>query len=478
MQGLPRQAKFGGPGRARRKCFNRQCLAKVHQSKDEQKPTAAAKPAATGDEDDEKASKKEEARMQRELARIRAELDERASKVKGYKAPLGRRSSRRIEEQILTEEEEEDSSSDEENSDSDSDTEEESSDSESETESESSGDEDDSHPSQDLCDAVYRTAMTAGMSGQALPRGVTVRPSGKWVSSVLLVASQVCLCATSHIPSSPPYFLQQVQIYYAGVSRYIGLFDNKQEAAAAYEMARECSEGLADDNPSPQRVKKNIEKIRKAAFSGGEWKSRHMAASRKRREDKKPVAEAKGSSKSKRAAPALPTRKRKEREDASKKAEGARAKLGLRHASKPPAAKPAPVSKKAAPAPPKAKRARVERPKPVKAAPAPKVPKAKKPAWSSKKSTWDNLEKEAEKIGGKRTFNNEIYERAKSLANKLPRGITVRPSGKWVSAATVKVHFFSTFASLTARMQLLLNGTAASPDVLPGQIEVHGRLRF
>ena len=33
----------------------------------------------------------------------------------------------------------------------------------------------------------------------------------------------------------------------------------------------------------------------------------------------------------------------------------------------------------------------------------------------------------------KQKFSSDIYQKAKALAESLPRGITVRPSGKWVS---------------------------------------------
>ena len=45
----------------------------------------------------------------------------------------------------------------------------------------------------------------------SLPRGVTMRPSGKW----------------------------QAQLYYAGKSRYIGVFDSREKACLAYEISRE-----------------------------------------------------------------------------------------------------------------------------------------------------------------------------------------------------------------------------------------------
>jgi len=79
----------------------------------------------------------------------------------------------------------------------------------------------------------------------AILRGVTMRPSGKW----------------------------QAQLYYAGKSRYIGVFDTREKAALAYEIAREV---LKSDNKSPadqsaQSLKETeaaVNTARKAAFDG------------------------------------------------------------------------------------------------------------------------------------------------------------------------------------------------------------------
>jgi hypothetical protein len=60
--------------------------------------------------------------------------------------------------------------------------------------------------------------------------------------------------------------LQQVQIYYAGKSRYLGVFDSKLEAAVAYELARECCSTFERD-PSPEEAAKNVILIRNAAFT-------------------------------------------------------------------------------------------------------------------------------------------------------------------------------------------------------------------
>jgi hypothetical protein len=64
-----------------------------------------------------------------------------------------------------------------------------------------------------------------------------------------------------------PHFLQQVQLYYAGKSRYIGVFETKLDAAVAYELARDCFGSFKDDDPSPEQAKKNVMLMRKAAFA-------------------------------------------------------------------------------------------------------------------------------------------------------------------------------------------------------------------
>merc|ERR1719230_1249149 len=56
----------------------------------------------------------------------------------------------------------------------------------------------------------------------AILRGVTMRPSGKW----------------------------QAQLYYAGKSRYIGVFDTREKAALAYEISREILK--SDKSPGGQ----------------------------------------------------------------------------------------------------------------------------------------------------------------------------------------------------------------------------------
>lgn len=78
----------------------------------------------------------------------------------------------------------------------------------------------------------------------AILRGVTMRPSGKW----------------------------QAQLYFAGKSRYIGVFDTREKAALAYEIAREklkSEKSSAEGGQlSPKATEAAVTLARKAAFEG------------------------------------------------------------------------------------------------------------------------------------------------------------------------------------------------------------------
>ena len=72
---------------------------------------------------------------------------------------------------------------------------------------------------------------------------------------------------TYFIPSS--YFaLQQAQLYYAGKSRYIGVFDSREKACLAYEISREVLKTDKGEDPKPSEIDANINLARKAAFAG------------------------------------------------------------------------------------------------------------------------------------------------------------------------------------------------------------------
>jgi AP2 domain len=74
----------------------------------------------------------------------------------------------------------------------------------------------------------------------AILRGVTMRPSGKW----------------------------QAQLYFAGKSRYIGVFDSREKAALAYEIAREKLKNGESGNPDKSTTESLVNAARKAAFDG------------------------------------------------------------------------------------------------------------------------------------------------------------------------------------------------------------------
>lgn len=91
-------------------------------------------------------------------------------------------------------------------------------------------------------DSGDKNAHAAALAA-AILRGVTMRPSGKW----------------------------QAQLYYAGKSRYIGVFDTREKAALAYEIAREkLKSGKSSDvnNQCIQDTDAAVSMARKAAFEG------------------------------------------------------------------------------------------------------------------------------------------------------------------------------------------------------------------
>ena len=62
----------------------------------------------------------------------------------------------------------------------------------------------------------------------------------------------------------------QAQVYYAGKSQYIGVFDTKVEASLAYEIARKLlnSDPYEAVSLSGEEIKANIGLARRAALKG------------------------------------------------------------------------------------------------------------------------------------------------------------------------------------------------------------------
>ena len=74
--------------------------------------------------------------------------------------------------------------------------------------------------------------------------------------------------------------LQQAQLYYAGKSRYIGVFDTREKAALAYEIAREKlkADGKVTGDQSLKATENAVNAARKAAFEGVNEKDPRLAA--------------------------------------------------------------------------------------------------------------------------------------------------------------------------------------------------------
>lgn len=61
----------------------------------------------------------------------------------------------------------------------------------------------------------------------------------------------------------------QAQLYFAGKSRYIGVFDTREKAALAYEIAREMLKtGAEKGQLCPKSTEDLVNTARKAAFDG------------------------------------------------------------------------------------------------------------------------------------------------------------------------------------------------------------------
>jgi acetylglutamate kinase len=105
----------------------------------------------------------------------------------------------------------------------------------------------DKHERQKAAEAIQAVNAASGGKNDkaaalaaAILRGVTMRPSGKW----------------------------QAQLYFAGKSRYIGVFDSREKAALAYEIAREKLKTGCPDGTNGKSTENLVNAARKAAFDG------------------------------------------------------------------------------------------------------------------------------------------------------------------------------------------------------------------
>ena len=182
----------------------------------------------------------------------------------------------------------------------------------------------------------------------------------------------------------------------------------------AYEMARECCGSFEEEDPTPEQIKLNLDMMRKAAFSGGEYK-RHYSE-----ELRLDMPKEIGVTQDKPKRSTVPGKREKSDAELAKvkaeldaKARGAKYGTAKAVEKKPPS---------------RSQSSRV-------------VEKSQKVKRKVDGITTDEVMEDAE--SRKREFNSEIYQKAKALADTLPRGITVRPSGKWVSRATLIFSYLS-----------------------------------
>ena len=228
--------------------------------------------------------------------------------------------------------------------------------------------------------------------------------------------------------------MQQVQLYYAGNSRYIGLFDTPQEASIAYETARKIRGLFAEDDPTPVQIKRNLDSMRKAAFSA--------VAPEAEEDDTSFTHDANLWMRSNAELP-MPDRlydkevgelRPKKIRDTSCGKPAKAMKANVREIKK--AVKTNKISKvaKAAENRPSNRTQNKVDEKPKKLKVLHKVASDKSQTNKPKASKLQNVQAVSDEAESrKRKFSTDIYHKAKALAESLPRGITVRPSGKWVS---------------------------------------------
>lgn len=107
------------------------------------------------------------------------------------------------------------------------------------------------------------------LSGSEI-RGITMKRPGKWVRFTFLHKFRHCLhiyyTNTFLLLSLSLLLLQQAQFYYAGQSRYIGIFTSQEKAAQAYEIVRKMLK--SDAKPPSTCPREAFEISRRAAYDG------------------------------------------------------------------------------------------------------------------------------------------------------------------------------------------------------------------
>lgn len=153
-----------------------------------------------------------------------------------------------------------------------------------------------------------------------------------------------------------------------------------------------------DGDPNPEQIKRNLDQMRKAAFSGDMYRGNRMEESKQM--ERKKIAT----------------------EDKSKRAHVVRALSELKRSHVGRVKVEAKINTKA----------NVCKPMPVLSRKAEKDTTSPKASRKSENMAREVVMENFPDDNRKRKFGSDIYEKAKTLAEALPRGITVRPSGKWV----------------------------------------------
>ncbi len=235
--------KFGGPGKKRQRCLERWCMEDDSSSAAAGKAKGPTKPKSTE-------KKKEEASWEDEFAKIQAELNRKAEeagkggKTFGLTSAASKKPSRAS---TRTAERKRQRMSSETSDDDQSMVEKGTSTGRKAAKRNSAG-----HASKEAAKATasvqrrYDDSMKSSLKKKVVDtskygevRGVTMRPSGKW----------------------------QVQYYYCGSSRYIGVFESKEDALTAYETTREILGREGSESLTKEEIYNNVNLARNAAFS-------------------------------------------------------------------------------------------------------------------------------------------------------------------------------------------------------------------
>ena len=101
-----------------------------------------------------------------------------------------------------------------------------------------------------------------------LPYGICCRPSGRFVSVLLMLLSfklyMILIIVLLPFPSTS-IAVQQVNVDFAGSRRYIGTFVSRSDAINASEMGQKYIDTIPYDNLSPQQIEEIVISMRKFA---------------------------------------------------------------------------------------------------------------------------------------------------------------------------------------------------------------------